>query len=550
MAAGACGICIAGAWLAACGSTPSTRTAPPRVACNAANRVGEWRYALVAPLYSDVENITRVELAAMWRGTGTHKLVVAADTRDALAPSLGTPRVELASDRVEVSDERWAVVPADELTPLWKVITVDGKHPLTEVNALVVPLCSPIAGRVRNIDPDALTTVAMTGVTAMTRFTAKLMDVKGVTYPAQDVAPWFAHTDFVHVSNEVSFVSTCEPKGEFTEPFCSRDNYIELLDALHVNIVELTGDHLADFGTRWFKHTIDMYEARGWKTFGGGRDQLAATKPLLVEHHGNKLAFIGCNMPRSRKETIRSGPENAFCDESRLDWQVRDLRSRGYLPIVSLQHDEVRGHDPPHQLVRDFRRLAEAGAAAVFGSQAHVAHPFEVHAGAYLLYGAGNFIFDQPWESTRAGTAVRYYIHHGRLLTVAQLFTHLEEQGRPRPMTDDERKTFLHTLADSLATLPPAKPWLAQDAAQSDRQAPDSFLVDKAPVLLRIAKPVVEATRYPLVIDLRARTAAADDAFTVTLRKWPSLPRKQLVRAITEFMTAKYPIDSDRVTIR
>ena len=49
---------------------------------------------------------------------------------------------------------------------------------------------------------------------------------------------------------------------------------------------------------------------------------------------------------------------------------------------------------------------------------------------------------------------------------------------------------------------------------------------------------------------MRSRTAASDDGFTVTLRKWPVLPRKQLVRAITEFMTAKYPIDSQRVTIR
>ena len=229
---------------------------------------------------------------------------------------------------------------------------------------------------------------------------------------------------------------------------------------------------------------------------------------------------------------------------------MRDLRAQGFLPIVSLQHDETRGHDPPTGLVRDFRRLAEQGAAIVFGSQAHVAHPFEVHAGAYLHYGAGNFIFDQPWDSTRDGAAIRMYVHRGRVLSIAHLFTRIEEQGRPRPMTDQERVTFLHTLAESLATLPPAKPWLAQLSAQPERDAPDSFLVGKEPVLLRIAKPAVDKQRYPLVIDLRARAAAADDAFTVTLRKRPELPRKQLVRAITEFMTAKYPIDSQRVTIR
>jgi poly-gamma-glutamate synthesis protein (capsule biosynthesis protein) len=518
---------------------------------NAETRVGEWRYALVAPLYSPVATITRDELAALWSGDRKPTLLLSPDARDALAARFGDTRAQPAAEPIALDDQRWAIIPADQLAPLYAVISVDGKHPLTDDGALSVPLCANVATHIRNIDPDAMTTVAMTGVTAMARYTAKLMDTKGVTYPARDIAPWFERTDFVHVSNEVSFVPTCEPKGENTEPFCSRESYIELLDALHVNIVELTGGHLADFGSRWLTHTLEMYEARGWKTFGGGRDQLAATKPLLLDHRGNKLAFIGCNIPRSREGTIRSTvAENAFCDSKRLDWEVRDLRARGYLPIVSLQHDEVPRHHPPLGLVRDFRRLAEAGAAVVFGSQAHVAHPFEIHAGAYLHYGAGNFLFDQPWPSTRMGASARYYFHRGRLLSVARLYTYLEEQGRPRPMTDDERETFLHTLGEALATLPPAKPSLAPALAQSERDAPDSFLVGKEPILLKIAKPAVEAQSYPLVIDLRARGTGADDAFTVTLRKWPTLRKKELVRAITEFMSAKYPIDSARVTIR
>jgi poly-gamma-glutamate capsule biosynthesis protein CapA/YwtB (metallophosphatase superfamily) len=513
-------------------TAPQPSDAPYACAADDPARVGELRYALVAPLYTPTESITAQELAAMRAGTSKRTLAISDDGTD-----------------LELTATRWALVPADALTPAWQVVRIDGKHPLTDDTALVQPMCSRSRVPVRNIDRDALTTVTMTGVTAMTRFTALLMDKKGVTYPARDVAPWLAQSDFVHVSNEVSFVSTCEPKGENTEPFCSRDSYIELLAALHVNIVEVTGDHLADFGTRWLTRTLDMYDARGWKTFGGGRNQVEAAEPLLVEHHGNKLAFIGCNMPRSRKETIRNGPENAFCDAKRVDWQVADLRSRGYLPIVSLQHDEVRGHDPPTQLVRDFRRLAERGAAVVFGSQAHVAHPFEVHAGAYLHYGAGNFIFDQPWDSTRDGTVDRFYFHRGRLLTVERLFTRIEEQGRPRPMTDHERSTFLHTLSESLATLPPAKPALAP-AVALERHTPDSFLVGNEPVWLRIAKPAVDKAPYPLVIDLSARGRAADDAFTVTLRKWPPLGRKRLVRAITEFMAAKYPIDRQRITIR
>src|SRR5438094_521663 len=116
----------------------------------------------------------------------------------------------------------WAIVPADELVPQWKVVTVGGAHPLATVEGpLVVPLCVALDGvAIRNIDPKQLTVVAMTGVTAMARFTAKLMDAKGTTYPARDVAAWFEGADFVHISNEVSFVPECAPKGDPLEPFC------------------------------------------------------------------------------------------------------------------------------------------------------------------------------------------------------------------------------------------------------------------------------------------------------------------------------------------
>jgi len=479
---------------------PRVVAAPPTVIASACTK-SAYRYALVAPLYSPVENITSAELAAMRANT----------SKRTLGP---TPTAT-----------QWAIVPAHELQPGWQVVTIDGVHPLDD--DATSPLTELRCGE-PNIVPDAITTVAMTGTTAMARFTAALMDKKGVTYPARDVAPWFAAADFVHISNEVSFTPDCEPKAEQADrAFCSRDGYIELLAALHVNVVELTGSHLIDFGLSKLRRSIEMYEARGWKFFGGGRDQIEATRPLLVEHNGNKLAFLGCNKPRSENTTIVNGPNVAFCDLARLEWQVRDLRAKGYAPIVSVQHNEVKVHAPPHALVRDFRRLARAGAAAVLGSQAHVAHPFEAHAGAYVHFGLGNFIFDQPWVSTRDGVADRLYFHKGQLLTVRRLYTRIEERGRPRPLDDQERARFLSILASELPALPkprPAKP-------TPTVAIPDSFLVGKQPVYVWVSLEGGNAT--------------------VSLREKPrGLHRKRLEPALTEFIASKYGIDRHSVTFQ
>jgi poly-gamma-glutamate synthesis protein (capsule biosynthesis protein) len=518
--------CARGVPAAACAAFRARATAGELTACarDAHDRVGEWRYALVAPINSPIEDVTADAFAATLAG-GT--LAMTADTQATLGA-----RAAITDARPQVSATRWAIVPADELVPQWKVVTIAGHHPLGDGGGpLTIGLCAPGTAHVANIEAADITTVAMTGVTAMARYEAALMDRKGTTYPARDVASWFDHTDYVHVSNEVSFVPTCDPKPDTRQqPFCSRESYIELLEAIHANIIELDGSHLSDFGWKWLTHTIEMYEARHWQFFGGGRDQLEATRPLLVEHAGTKLAFVGCNMPHSTSHTIRNGPNVGYCDLARLDWQVRDLRARGYAPIISIQHEEVYTHRPPDVIVRDFRRLAAAGAAVVFGSQAHWAHPFEVVDGAYVHYGAGNFFFDQAWKGAQDATADRFYFVRGKLLTVGHLFTRLEETGRPRPMHDRERAGFLRELDAELAKLPRADPWRAPQQVAPAAAIPDSFLVGNEAIRLTVA-------------------LAADHA-QVHLRAPPKLHGAALETAICDFMAAKYKLGRDRVTIR
>ena len=347
------------------------------------------------------------------------------------------------------------------------------------------------------------------------------------------------------------------------DQFCSREGYIELLEAAHARIIELDGSHLPDYGREWIDHTLELYRQRGWVWFGGGHDQLDATAPRIVEHHGNRLAFLGCNMPWTTSRVITEGPDVGACDLERMKWQIGDLVRRHIVPIVSIQHEEVYHHDPPDEIVRDFRGLADAGAAVVNGSQAHCAHPWEVHRGAYVHYGGGNFLFDQQATNTQDATADKLYIHAGRLLTVGHLHTRLEEHGRPRPMTERERTGYLAVMAAALARLPAADPWAAPRLAPETRRRPDSFLLgrDLVHVVVTVPAPLETGKRYPLAIDLRGldtlgaahgpapEVGGDDGAFVVAPRRgtWPS-PR--LTAAITRFMVASYAVDGDRVTVR
>lgn len=546
-------------------SPPSPAAAPPRpcalgvpdAACTVANlhrcadgegsRSGEWRYALVTSSFDPTDDVSVETLQAAWR---RGEITASTDTEAVLTGTLGPrgPGPRIAAGQTPLVDDRhWAIVPAHELVPSWTVLTVGGAHPLLAIEGpLSVALCGARAP-VHNVDPAHLTALVMSGTTALTGRTAERIDSSGIADTVRHIQPFFASADLVHVSNEVAFVKGCKPRtGQKELIFCARDRYVELLEALHVTLIELTGSHLIDYGHRSLERTIDMYEQRGWRWFGGGRTQLEASEPRIVEDHGNKLAFVGCNAVNWWIKAIYTGSGTANCDWPRMVWQIQDLRRRGFTPIATVQHRELRTHAPPADLVRDLRRLAEAGAVFVEGSQAHVAHPWDVHYGAYVHYGPGNILFAQDRDLQRDATVDKLFILDGRLLSVAHLFTRTEH-GQPRLLTPRERTHFLGELERAARAIEPPQPATLPVLPALGRVRPDSVVVAGRAQRLSVTAPArIELNvRYPLVVDLAVTSPAKPNAFVVVRTGTALATGAQ----IAEYMRAKYPIDPELQTI-
>jgi len=452
-----------------------------------ARLVGTWAYALAAPFFTVEDDALSTELYAAWTGapTGTlalHPLLVTTDTREALVslwgPMWGEPavdalRVVSTTQMLTVATEldAWAILPFHHLDPKWKVMRLDdisllekglepGTYPLeipiywgSASRPETLPLLSGALDALSNRNEQAMTLVVMTGVTAMSRATAQLMDTKGITYPARDITSWFADADFVHISNEVSFNPDCVAEGSGTMSFCSHDSYIGLLEAINTNVIELTGNHLEDKGAQWVNHSLDMYRERGWQWFGGGANQADGARPLTVTHSINRIAFIGCNTVGPFAGEDSGGA--ARCDFEQMKADIRQLRDEGYMPIVTLQYLEDYSYAPTAPQMRDFRDLASAGAVMVQGSQSHQAQTMEFYGETFIHYGLGNFFFDQMWsDGTRQEFVDRLTFYEGRLLSIDLRTAIMEEYGRPRPMTIGDadpaadRQAFLQMMFD------------------------------------------------------------------------------------------------------
>jgi len=447
-------------------------------------------YAAVAPFPTLADEIAWADVLAYWSGDSTALLEISEDrgpvrlmaaqaTLDTLTAFLGEPAEDADivaipnDDLVDAAWEEmpfaWAIVPFEEIEPRWKVLSVDGAHVLDpELRVYPLALTTGIEGErldeleaalmpdgqiLSNRDTSKMTTLVMTGVTAMVRAIAHEMEVNGVLYPAKYVGDLLRDADVAHISNEIPFADNCPPPDRNSDSlvFCSDPDYMELLRHVGTDIIELTGNHFQDYGSEATLHTIDLYDAEEWPHYGGGRDLEDARSPKTMEHNGNSLAFIGCNPvgPDFAWATAER-PGAAPCDYDYMHEQLAEMSLAVDVPIVTWQYWEHYQYEATPQQEIDFRGMAKAGAEIVSGSQAHHPQAIEFYKGAYIHYGLGNLFFDQMWSlGTRQEMIDRHTIYDGRHIST-ELFTFmLQNYAQPRPMTPEERRQLLTSVFEA-----------------------------------------------------------------------------------------------------
>jgi poly-gamma-glutamate synthesis protein (capsule biosynthesis protein) len=442
---------------------------------DAKNRT-DWFYVIGARFPTVQDTIPLEDVMAIWRGEVEKRMLLIDPETEVVftavwGEAMGTavqihPREELL-DLAWENSSAIAIIPFDEIEPRWKILQVDGFDPLDPgMDERDYPLrVSFVLEKFTNLkqdpgeieipssnrDKEKIVTLMMTGVTALVRGTARVMNEKGVFYPAKDIGALLSSADLTHISNEVSFDPECTPERAASTDgrFCSAPGYIELLEATGTDIVELTGNHNLDFGQKGYIFSYEEYKKRGWQIYGGGMNQLEASKGVMVEAGDTRLVFLGCNWsgPDFAWASDKS-PGAARCDTSYLRSEIQRFRQMGFLPVITFQAVEVEDYMPvPAQRPSEFNMMAEAGAVIVSGSQAHFPQGFKFMGSNLVHYGLGNLFFDQMQPpATRKAFIDRHIFYGDRYLGTQLITITLEEGAKPRLMTENEREIFLRRI--------------------------------------------------------------------------------------------------------
>ncbi|WP_424912234.1 CapA family protein [Thermanaerothrix sp.] len=433
--------------------------------------LARWLLLLVAPFPTTVDGVAWSDFYAAWRGErpwmdpttvwGGQPLLMSPSTLEILRKVWGTPATEFVrvepEERIQEAawaQHAWAIIPFEDLNPRWKVLKIDGWTGL-ESDAKAFPLWISFGVKtpvntsqvvVTNYRPEHLVSVILSGTTALVRYTALRMEEKGTDYPGLVLAPLLRSADILHISNEVSFDPNCPPAKPLRREarFCSDPRYLSLLEFIGADVIELTGNHLLDWGEEPFLYTLNLYQRANLPYYGGGANREEAQGVLKMTVKGTRLAFLGCNAVGPEAVWAPQDKAGAApCDMEGLIKRVKTLRSEGYLPIVTFQHLEVDDFKPASQARYDFQAVAQAGAVVVSGSQAHFPQGFSFENEAFIHYGLGNLFFDQMFYWNRRAFLDRHLFYEGRYLGVDLVTIILEDYAQPRLMTSTEREELL-----------------------------------------------------------------------------------------------------------
>ena len=439
-------------------------------------------YAVVEPFATVRDDVSLAELQARWLGEGGPILApeeIIGPLTTIFGP--GKPRAVPAADMgttLAATEGALGILPFDQLDPTFKVLTVDDasvldkhlpaeKYPLAVAVTLsgegtdqVAPALADAIQPQTNRDVTRMTTLIMTGVTAMSRGTAEKMEQKGYLYPSLVISDTLSAADITHVSNEVPFIKGCEVNNTYMNlVLCSDYPYLQALEAIGVDIVGLSGNHVNDFGREGARESLQFYKDNHIPIYGSGLNEEEACKPLMWESNGNTYAFLAA-LAWWPEEAWATATEPGACyyweNRTKIINMIHDLSQKVDIVSVELQYEETYNPWPTRDQVEEFRALHNAGADIVTGVQSHVPQAAEPYGKqdpggpAMINYGLGNLFFDQmqSWE-TRTGLIARHTIYNGQLLSSELLTTVLEDFAQPRWATPEERAEILKSIFEA-----------------------------------------------------------------------------------------------------
>jgi poly-gamma-glutamate capsule biosynthesis protein CapA/YwtB (metallophosphatase superfamily) len=354
----------------------------------------------------------------------------------------------------------WADVPATH-----KALKVDGlrpgdpDYPLLQSWSLVAATgyeaaATELAPVLRDrLSEDAVIQLSVVGDVMLDRTLGDAIRAGDVTYPFVEVIDLLTTADLT-VGNLESALGDIGSPVNKGYTFRAPPEASQALAQAGFDLLSLANNHALDYGPLALKQAMELLHQQEIATVGAGGDETAAHEPHVREINGLTLAFLayvhvpvevrGFDTQTWTAATDRPGM--AWADPGRIRTDVATALDQADLVIVLLHSGYENVAEPSSPQVAAAHAAIEAGADLVIGHHAHVLQGVEFYGEGVIVYGLGNFAFEDggPPESA----VLNVWLDRDGVRGLEFVPVIIEADGHPRPAIDEEADTILHWIYD------------------------------------------------------------------------------------------------------
>jgi len=178
----------------------------------------------------------------------------------------------------------------------------------------------------------------------------------------------------------------------------SRDEDIDILVKLGINVVSLANNHIFDLGFDGFENTLLRLQEKGILYCGAGSNIEEASTPAVVRIDNKSIAFLGCcDCHENQVAYVPVATENSYgvnpLYAETITAQIKKYKAI-YDYVAVLVHWGIEYSCFPMKQSKYLAyAMAESGADIIIGSHTHRLQPFFKYRNTPIYFSLGNFLF-------------------------------------------------------------------------------------------------------------------------------------------------------------
>lgn len=364
----------------------------------------------------------------------------------------------LANGHALVQPMNWA-----DLTPDWKALRVDGRHPTDPDYALQTQFAltaapgfetaaAELAPHLSKSLREGNVHLTAVGDLMLARDLGVIMERGNLAFPFAETSHLLQSADLT-IGNMESALGTIGQAAEKSYPFQAPPAAAEALALAGFDIITLANNHAMDFGPEALLQGLNLLHEQEIATVGAGANAEAAYRPHFAEVNGLTLAFLGyVNVPIEGSTNFDVQTWTAVANTPGLAWgepeqifdDVTAVVPQADLTIVLLHSGWEYVEEPSDVQMAAAHAAIDAGADLVIGHHTHILQGVEFYNAGVIVYGLGNFAFDINGPPETA--VLNVWLDRNGVRQLELIPAIIQETGQPRPAEPEETAVILERV--------------------------------------------------------------------------------------------------------